>query len=294
MFSRALQVVGRPTSVETPRPDGPRHCGQFAAMGAPASTTAMAARAMRIVGDRILPPSLTVPRRHEYRRDRDMSGLDDSNEQPDGGGADLESQETVASGAAADAVCGPAEEFPSGSHRSVHDPRADRAGRDGDRLRGRAGTAVAARRAQDAPARHGARRGAAPLRARSTRSSAGCSTRASRGSTRRASRTTEYGPQPYFAMELVRGQPPRRVHPHEGARPCATASTLVARDRRRRTARAPARDHPPRSQAGQHPRDRHRRSPKILDFGIARGRARRHAVDGADRRRRGAGHGQST
>ena len=39
MFSRALHVIGRPDSADTPSPDGPRHCGQFAAIGAAASRT---------------------------------------------------------------------------------------------------------------------------------------------------------------------------------------------------------------------------------------------------------------
>ena len=47
MFSRALQVVGRLDSPDTPSPAGPRHCGQFAASGAVASTICSVTNAAR-------------------------------------------------------------------------------------------------------------------------------------------------------------------------------------------------------------------------------------------------------
>ena len=49
MFSRVLHVVGSPDSADTPSPDGPRHCGQLAAIGAAASRTPTTTRAIRIV-----------------------------------------------------------------------------------------------------------------------------------------------------------------------------------------------------------------------------------------------------
>ena len=88
------------------------------------------------------------------------------------------------------------------------------------------------------------------------RSSAGCSTRASRRSTRRASRTTEHGPQPYFAMELVRGAALDEYVRTQGARPARRGSSCSRRICDAVAARAPARRHPPRPQARQHPRRR--------------------------------------
>ena len=49
MFSRALHVVDRPESADRPSPDGPRHCGQFAAIGAAASRTSNVTREMRML-----------------------------------------------------------------------------------------------------------------------------------------------------------------------------------------------------------------------------------------------------
>ena len=48
MFSRALHLTGSPVSPETPDPDGPRHCGQFAAIGATASRTSELTSAARL------------------------------------------------------------------------------------------------------------------------------------------------------------------------------------------------------------------------------------------------------
>ena len=50
MFSRALHVVGRRDSLDTPSPAGPRHCGQFAAIGAVASTTCSMTSTARMIG----------------------------------------------------------------------------------------------------------------------------------------------------------------------------------------------------------------------------------------------------
>ena len=49
MFSRALHVVGRPDSADTPSPEGPRHCGQFAAIGAATSRTCNVTSAARMI-----------------------------------------------------------------------------------------------------------------------------------------------------------------------------------------------------------------------------------------------------
>jgi hypothetical protein len=50
MFSRALHVVGSRDSLDTPSPAGPRHCGQFAAIGAVASTTCSMTSTARMIG----------------------------------------------------------------------------------------------------------------------------------------------------------------------------------------------------------------------------------------------------
>ena len=62
-----------------------------------------------------------------------------------------------------------------------------------------------------------------------------------------------FGPQPYFAMEFIRGEPLRDVRAARAALDDARAAGAHGQDLRRRAARAPARRHPPRPQAGQHP-----------------------------------------
>ena len=126
-----------------------------------------------------------------------------------------------------------------------------RRGRHGRGLRGRAGSAAPDGRAEGHPAGPRQPRAAAPVRARSRRSSAGCSTPASRRSTRPA-RPTPDGPQPYFAMEFIRGEPLREYADAQrlGVAPAARAAGPGLR---RGAARAPAGRHPPRPQARQHP-----------------------------------------
>src|SRR5687767_15409039 len=66
-FSLWLHVVGRSDAAETPCPDGPRHCGQFAAIGTPPSRTVNATRAPRIVPLTAYPADDPTPRGQEER-----------------------------------------------------------------------------------------------------------------------------------------------------------------------------------------------------------------------------------
>ena len=98
------------------------------------------------------------------------------------------------------------------------------------------------------------------------------------------------GPQPYFAMELVRGEPIQR-YARAHSLDVRARLELFARVCRRGAPRAPEGRRAPRPQAGQHPgrrerpaqgarlrrRPRHGRRPEDDDRADARGRARRHA-----------------
>ena len=103
-----------------------------------------------------------------------------------------------------------------GAHRPVPDRRADRRRRDGHRLRGGAGAAAAARRAEDRPAGHGAGRRAAAVRARG-RVPRTAAAPGHRPDLRGGIDGDRHGPQPYFAMELVRGRPLDELRADEAA-----------------------------------------------------------------------------
>ena len=98
---------------------------------------------------------------------------------------------------------------------------------------------------------------AAPLRAARPRSSAACTIPASPRSTRPA-RRIRGRPQPFFAMEFVRGEPLRDYAERAPASTTRAAARAAGADLRRRAARPPARPDPPRPQAGQHPGGRGR------------------------------------
>ena len=86
---------------------------------------------------------------------------------------------------------------------------------------------------------------------RNRRRWAGCSTPALRRSMKQVLRMPASGPQPYFAMELIRGQVAARVCGSASTEHAATAGAH-GEDLRSRTPCASARYHSPRSQTGQH------------------------------------------